>query len=510
MSNLRYPFIKKRKGVSKRKSLIFFSILLNLLFNYVVLVSKVSSQVPSFEQKPDSQPELTNKRELNLTLSDVIVLALQNNINLKNAYLQRIIDRNDLAVAKDKFKPNITPEVSVNYNLNQFGSTSTNTSNLALGGNVTLKIPTGADIQAQLQGEGRAQDNSGFNQNVTLSFNQPLLRGGGVNLNRISIDLAQQQERANILFLKSTINQTITDVILAYLNLFRTQEQLKITQLSLERAKRQLEITKAFIEAGRQARIDLVESETAVANRQVDLLEAQNLLDEARLALIQTLNIDRNLAIVAQEIPPSLLESQNVSIDRQLELAFANNPDYLRSLISLEQANLNLVLAKDSRKWQLNFSINYDLNNDDSQDNQTDLRTGLNLQREFGNLEIEQAVERSQVNITRQENLVKQQQDNLEIQVVNALRNINDNLRKLEQAQKARELSAQQLENEREKLKLGVRGSRLIDVLNFEDDLVEAENTELNARIDYLTALVNLDLTVGNTLDRWGVKISDE
>ena len=68
-------------------------------------------------------------------------------------------------------------------------------------------------------------------------------------------------------------------------------------------------------------------------------------------------------------------------------------------------------------------------------------------------------------------------------------------------------MSEQQLQNEREKLRLGVSGARLIDILNFENDLVQAKNRELNAMIDYLNALTRLEQTVGITLDRWNFKI---
>ena len=48
-----------------------------------------------------------------LTLNDAILLALENNRNLKNQYLDRIVQRNQLEVAEDIFAPDFNPEASL-------------------------------------------------------------------------------------------------------------------------------------------------------------------------------------------------------------------------------------------------------------------------------------------------------------------------------------------------------------------------------------------------------------
>jgi len=95
--------------------------------------------------------------------------------------------------------------------------------------------------------------------NVIGLDEQPLFRGFGIDVNRASIEIARLNEANNILALKSTIVNTITNAIQRYRALLRAQEQLKIGQLALESAKRQLEIRKAFVEAGRRAPVDIVE-----------------------------------------------------------------------------------------------------------------------------------------------------------------------------------------------------------------------------------------------------------
>ncbi len=73
-------------------------------------------------------------------------------------------------------------------------------------------------------------------------------------------------------------------------------------------------------------------------------------------------------------------------------------------------------------------------------------------------------------------------------------------------AQQATQLSQQQLEIEQERLKLG-KGSGVFQLIRLQNELAEARNRELDATIQYLNALTNLDLFLGTTLQTWQFKI---
>ncbi|MGK7882546.1 MAG: TolC family protein, partial [Crocosphaera sp.] len=325
----------------------------------------------------------------------------------------------------------------------------------------------------------------------------------------VPIEVARLEEGVNIFALKSTLIDTITDTIETYLSLLQAQEQVKIQQLALNNAKRQLEIIQVLIDAGRRAPIELVQSKTDVANREVRVLEAQNRLAQARLDIIDILDIEQNLQFVATDIEDAV-ESINLEPDKLTQLAFANNPEYLQSLKQLQIAKFNVLLAENEKRWDLDLQVSYGLTTRNNRnDDQTDVRAGIRMSREFGNLSLEQSVERSQVNLERANNSLNEERESLKIELNNRIRDVKFNSQQIELAKNARELSEQQLENEQEKLRLGVRGVRLIDVLRFENDLVQAKNRELNAMIDYLNALTRLEQTLGITLDRWNIKINE-
>ncbi len=463
--------------------------------------------------QPTVQPTNTSvskQPQLKLTLANVVYLVLENNTNIKNAYLDRIAQKSDLAVQEGKYIPNFTPTVSVNVNqLGQNGLTS-GSLNTNLGAKLVMRIPTGAEVTFNWTADSQTSNlnsslnnlsgstNNGLQQNLEIGLSQPLLRNAGTRINQVSIDLARLSEKANIENLKLTLNNTITEAILAYRDLIRSQERVKIEQLSLKNAQDSLEINQALIQAGRLAPVEIIQNQTDIANRQVSLLSAQNELESRRLALLAILDIDKNTNIEAETIPS--VKPVALDINKLREIAFSTQPGYLQAEFSVSQSKLNLMLAEDNKRWNLN--LNATLQNNIS----TDARLGLNLTRTFGDLSLDQTFKRAQVDLQKSNNTLKNLQTKLDIELQDRVRSTNLSYNQLELAQRATQLSQQQLEIEQEKLKLR-RGSGVFQLISLQNGLAQARNAELDATIGYLNALTNLDQFLGTTLQTWQVKI---
>ncbi|MEG5063246.1 TolC family protein [Microcoleus sp. B3-A4] len=474
--------------------------------------------IPENSQEPTIQQQfIADELGVELTLQEVVFLGLENNRDIKNQYLERIVQKQDLAVAEGLFVPSFTPRLSVSSIRWRNGGRVATTGEVDLSAQVSVKIPTGGNISFVWSSK-QGQDANGFginsegslSQNLTLNFTQPLLRGAGVAVNRAPIEIARLSEKRNILSLKSRLIDTITQVILTYRELIKAQEQVKISQSSLESARQQLEINQVLIEAGRVAKVEIFTSEKAVADREGTVLASEEQLKKARLALLQVLDLDRNLNIIARE--DAAVQTNPLDFSNILPLALSNRPDYLQVQIEREIAKYKLLVAENNRKWQLdvNASINNNNNATNLSDSSSDLRAGLVLTREFGNREIEREFQNSRVKLLQAENKLKEYNQKLEVEVKNTIRDINLNLKQVELAQKSRELAEKQLKIEQEKRTLGVGSPRSIDIVNLQKDLIDARNAELNARIAYFNALTNLDKIIGTTLETWQVRIENE
>jgi outer membrane protein TolC len=176
----------------------------------------------------------------------------------------------------------------------------------------------------------------------------------------------------------------------------------------------------------------------------------------------------------------------------------------LQAQLNQDISKLGLLEAKDDRRWDLALDISYAGNTGDSATG--DVRAGLNFSKTLGDLTKEQRYQRSRVNLLQAENNLKERKESLDIQVTDGIRDVNLKLSQVQLARQARESSERQLEIEREKQRLG-RGSGVFEIVSLQNSLVEARNAELNATIEYLNALTNLDKTVGTTLNTWQVTI---
>lgn len=487
---------------------ILIPIAISLVF-YENLAAFAQNNSP-INKTPNSYPSIfqpvtpLNKNPKKLVLQDVVVLLLANNTEIKNAYLDRIIQRGELAVAEDKFRPDFTPTLSVSAN--RLGDT-TNTNSI-LDAKVVMRIPTGAEINFGWSGNTQTDNNNiinnnGFGQNLQLSFRQPLLRGAGTKVNRASVNLARISEQSNIINLKSILTDTITRSIFAYRELLQAQERVKIEQLSLKNAQESLEVTKALIAAGRIAPVEIVQEEANIANRRLSLVEAQNSLESSKLALLAILDIDKNTNIEAAEIPK--VEPVQLDLDNLKQTAIKNQPSYLQSQLNLETNKIGLILAKDEKRWDL--SLNLDINDGTNQTN--DARAGLIMSRTIGDLSLQQRVDQARITLQKSENTFKDINENLDIELQDRIRNVNLSFSQLELARQATELSKRQLDIEQQKQKLGGR-TRVIDIVNFQNALVQAQNAELFATIQYLNALTTLDQFLGTTLQTWNIEIDTE
>ena len=472
-------------------------------FNNQLKAERQASALQVNSRKQTTSP--ATKRRLELSLPDVVALALQNNRDLKNAYLERIAQRADLEVAESKFKPTLTPSVQIYLDQAESAGISRASGNVHAAATVSLKLPTGADItfgwQANTQNSTTAiATNNDVRQNLVFQFNQPLLRGGGIDLNRASIDLSRASEQINILGLKSTLTNTINSAIFAYRDLLRAQEQVKIEELSLASSNESLELVQVLIQAGRKAPVDIVQNQTAIANRQVSLVETKKSLETVKIELLKILDIaDEDIDIVAVENLTA--KPRELNLAKLKEIALANRSDYLQAQLQVDRTKFERLIAENNQLWNLDFFANYD----NEVDNIQQFRTGLRLSRTLGDRNLKSALIRTQINLRQAENNLEELRQTIELEVIDEVKNVNSSYQQLNLAQQARELAERKLAIEREKLRLG--RSDIFEIVSFQEDLVAARNSELNANINYLNELIRLDRTVGTTLQTWQVTV---
>ncbi len=430
---------------------------------------------------------------MKLTLDDAIRLALNNNRTLAGARLRRNIQKLSLEVSEDEYRPKARINASA-------GAQDDGREMADVSPQVNLDIPTGGQFALRwskpLAGEG------GRHGQWSLGFSQPLLKGAGLDVDMVPLRTARIGEKINILSFRDTVVGIVESVISAYRTVIRANRAIQISREALKRAKEQLEINRMLIQAGRMAENEIIQTEAEVANRELDLVQSENSLTLANSNLLNLLDVEG-----VSRIEPSeafVIEKVQFDLEESIEIALQNRRDYLRSLLALETVKMNLRVAEDSLLWDLTLDAQMTRDSSRSEkknDYSVGLQLGIPLWRDPLKLSVSQA--RSALRQAKIDLAESRQQ--IQIEVRQALHDVKIGFRRTELARKAQELARQKLDVEREKLNRGLTST--FQLTSIEDDLVSAQNAELDASLSYLAALTAFDRVLGKTLERWNIKV---
>ncbi|MCY4384406.1 MAG: TolC family protein [Nitrospinae bacterium] len=459
-------------------------------------------------------------RSLDLTLKEGIRLTLKNNRRLVNARLDREVQRFSLRVSENRFLPHATVGPYLERSHTAPGTDATRG---GVSTAVTLLVPTGGEfgVRWSLGGGvgGDVPSSERYSNELRLTFRQPLLRGAGIGVNRAPVEIARLTEEINVLALKQTIIGIVSSVIGRYLAYMQAERRVEISVESLRRARELLAVNKELVRTGRMARRDIVQTEADIARRELELIAARNAQDAARLALTDILDIDGGTRIRLTDTLTGVLapDPARPGVAGSIETALRNRPDYERALLGVRNAETRLRLAGNKRLWDLSVSasMNFVHADEDALEaarrfRNTGYTLSLDLTAPLGPAAVdtrEQEYVKAAVDLRKARNDLAELRQRIYIEASNAVREVKLSGRQVESARTVRKLMQEKKEFEREKLRLGLSSN--FRLAKFEDDLVAAENTQLDAMIFNLGSLASLDRVLGTTLERWDIEIVD-
>ncbi|MBA4447086.1 TolC family protein [Cylindrospermopsis raciborskii CS-506_D] len=485
-----------------------------------------AQDVPSQQDLPKVNPEIQlllgkPNQDIPLKLVDAVYLTLQNNRDVKIAYLQRIVDKARLSESESIFSPTLRPQLSLNLNAREPGDSGptktdiiTNTT-ARIGAGINLKLPTGASLNLGWNGENvwkgqYSKDSSSYlpltdpnilSQDVSFSISQPLLKDFGVYLSTLNIRRARLTESTNILNFRNSIAQTITNSVVTYRNLLLAQERLKIEEASFASAKEELDRLQLLFTEGKITKNDLIQRQADIAQKEFSLVNVKTNLTEAIASLTKLTDLPLKMLIAVEKpLPPDSLNLP--TFEEMIKLAEDNNIRYLFAVNAVESAKLSLAEAKNQQSLDLTLNLRYGFNSFSHQRDSGNFTSSLVLSREFGNLSQDNAVLKSEVNLQQAEYSLANTRVDINEQLRNRVRNVRDSFTQIQLSKQATNLAELRLNSAREKMKSGNNVSTT-DIINFEKGLVDAKNQELNVTISHLNSMTQLEEFLGMTLNKW-------
>lgn len=420
---------------------------------------------------------------------------------------------------------------------------------LETGGNVSLQFNFDRTLTAQPRNFfGAAAASSGTIELAeyvvapTLTISHPLLRGLGLKVNRANIDrarLSASQARANEHLIAQ---QAVRDVVRAYWDVLYAIRDLENRHKAVELAEQQLELTRAQVAAGRLSAVEAKAIEQSLAVRENEVIVAEDSLLTASITLRtlmgESLSGGSTLGI-NPTTAPDYFEPRAIDIDEEIERALANNPQARQLELALASSRIDELEAANQRLPQLDFSGSFNargrsvdtaavpetgtpaaqgswseafgnfVNEDISADGlfaDFTIRGQLDLQWDIRNRTAKANHQRARAQIALAEINLQKTQQSLASQVIQAARSMRSALKRIEVSDLSVELSESNLEAERARFSAGTATN--YDVLSRIDELNRARQDALNARLDYVRGLLEIQTLNGEILPAYGIALA--
>jgi outer membrane protein TolC len=357
-----------------------------------------------------------------------------------------------------------------------------------------------------------------------LTVRQPLLRGAGVEVTRSPITLARLDHRISVEQFKAEVMDALLTVEAAYWQLVLSESQVEAIAEAVAAAEENRRIARRRFEEGKDTRVILSLAESAVTSREADLVAAR--LRLVRLSdllkrLIQdpALPLEEPSVLMASETPMS----EPPSVDRRtlqsaMLTAMARRPEMQQAEQRLEQAGVQVRVARSDRLPQLDFAGGYavtgleaDLDRSLREEYQTEFfnwTVGLAFRVPIGNRAREAAYERTRL---VQSQAIQQREDTRQrvlLEVSETVRTLAAAEESVRATRAARVAAEQTLRDQQANVAAGA--ALVKDLLDSQRDLADSKVREMDAMVQYMTALAALERAKGTLLEYNGIAILEE
>lgn len=350
-----------------------------------------------------------------------------------------------------------------------------------------------------------------------LSFSQALLRRGG---RRIVREPLTQSER-NVVYAMRDFERfrevLAIDVVSTYLTVVQQADNLKNEEANRERVSRSRQQIEDYQEAGRRSKVEVdraEQNELAAQDRYNSALaRLQSSLDRFKLTL--GLPTDARIELDSGELERLReLGVQAIDLDEKaaIELALARRFDFQNTLDRVADAGRKVYVAEDALRSQLDFSAVINVPTDPDQPLDFDF-SRVNWAAGFSlDLALDRLIERNayRSSLISLEVAIRNREagaDNIKLDVREALRDMNRTYQSYAINKKAVLLAERRVESTNDLLAAGRGQNPVLDLLDAQSDLLNAQLSLTGALIDYTIArLVLLRDLEGLVLEPKGLR----
>ena len=443
-----------------------------------------------------------------------VELACQSNPTLERAALE--IARARLAVEGQQHSLSPTLDAAARVQLSEQASLELESSGLSPGLSSSVGIQkqfaTGTTVRSALEmdwtrTEANLSDewDDRVGADLIFSLTHPWLKGSGEEIVMMELESAQLQQRQVLTSYDQQASQLAQQILAAYWELWYAKQQQAIQEASLSIAQEAKDERQIDIDLGNTAESSIIALQVELLSSQESLVSAQAQIDNARLALLQSIGSDSKSIDFDGPAPtlrplPELAGLQERARERSQELAALE--------VELEQAQLTLRRAENDAQYQLDSSAGLQISGLDTSfpDALGGLATfqaftvylGIEFAMPLDSTQNDTEIARAELSL--RDYVIQERAIELEInsQVEQAFNDLKEAHDRLELAQASAQLSALSVEAQRAELQAG--NATAFDLVQAIHSLRQAELRVVRAQADIAIAEVKLDHLSGQLL----------
>jgi len=461
------------------------------------------------------------EKELTLTLEQCRALTLGNNLELKVQLINPAIAAQRISQEEARFEAAFTANGG-------FGKTDTpqpstldiSGSNLdysysGLGVNVPLR--TGGTVTFDISDNRTKTDsiystfNPSYASDIALSISHPLLRNAGHRTNTYGIRIAKYEKQITDARTKLEVIRVIAAIDRVYWRLYAARMELEVRKKQYDLSKALFEQAQRFVDAGDKPQVEVIRTESGVANRLEAIILAENAARDRERDLKRTLN-KRGLGMQTPTvvIPATVPDPVRYQLEKQSLVATA-----LDSRMEMLELELQIAEDVDTVDYMQNQALplvtmdyRYNINglgptSDDSLDllfdkRFEDHRFGLQLLVPLGNEAAKSQLQRALYQRRQRLASRNSRESLIELEVLNAIDQVEANWQRVLASRQSAILDGRLYEAEKRQFELGLGTST--DVLQAQTVFADSQSAEIRALAEYQIALVDLAYATGTLL----------
>jgi outer membrane protein len=419
-----------------------------------------------------------------LTLDKAIAVALEQNVNVRQAYNNSAAAQSGVLAGYGSYLPTASA---------QGGWTRTASDRPA-----STQLLSGVPIQVP------ASVSTSNNYSTGISVGYTIFNGFAreANFNQ-AVSAATSADQQAI----RTTQQIVFQVQSAYLTVLRNRQLVTVSEENLKRDQRQLERITESNRVGALSIGDVYRQQSQVAGDEVSLISAQNTYDKSIADLLSLIGADVNepYDISDPSVPAELTEADFSAASAKVEgfeqmrqRAIASRPDYMSAKETFSSAQSGVTLATANYYPSISASAGYNLSNTEfaKLSDSKGMNWGISLRWTlFDGFQTNRSVQSAVAQRRNAELSLLQTERNISVDVKKALLDIDAAKKQYDASLKGLVSATQDRRVAEEKYNLG--SGTLVDLLTANAGLVNAQANKVNATYNYITSVRNLDYVVG-------------